>query len=112
MDNSKTIEKAKTLGRLLANSPLSLDLKMTILENLSRMPEKYLDALIVSLENEARGIEIIVKEAETFMAKQDKEWGDLATGQQALADKIVKEELDQLDSEVKITSLRSSLSNI
>ena len=46
------------------------------------------------------------------MAKQDKEWGDLATGQQALADKIVKEELDQLDSEVKITSLRSSLSNI
>lgn len=112
MSDPKLIEKAKTLGRLLANSPLALDLKMAILENLSNMPEKYLDALITSLENEARGLEQIMQEADSFIKQQDEDWAKLATDQQVAADKIMTEELAQLDKEVKIGSLKASLANL
>lgn len=112
MSDPKLIEKAKTLGRLLASSPLALDLKMTILENLSEMPEKYLDALIISLENEAKGIEILLKEAEDFIKGQDADWSSLETKQQEVADKIMAEELAQLDKDAKIDSLKTSLASL
>jgi len=112
MSDPKLIEKAKTLGRLLANSPLALDLKMTILENLSELPEKYLDALISSLENEAKGVETILKEADDFIKGQDADWASLNTKQQEMADKIVIEELAQLDKDAKIGSLKTSLASL
>jgi len=112
MSDPKLIEKAKTLGRLLANSPLALDLKMTVLENLSNMPEKYLDALIVSLENEAKGIETLLKEADEFIKGQDADWASLEMRQQEVADKIVAEELAQLDKDAKIGSLKTSLASL
>lgn len=112
MSDPKLIEKAKTLGRLLAASPLVLELKMTILENLSQMPEKYLDAIITSLENEARGIEVVIKEAEDFIRQQDTEWADLEAKQKEAVDKIVADNLSQADNSARINSLKASLASI
>ena len=112
MSDPKLIEKAKKLGQLLANSPLALELKMAILENLSQLPEKYLDALIVSLENEARGIEIIVKEADDFLKQQDEDWAQLEVKQRETADKIVAEELSKIDHDAKISSLKTNLASL
>lgn len=107
--SEKKLEKAKRLGSLLASSPIAHELKMAILANLSKMPEKYLDALVVSLENEAKGIEILIKEVDDFIKTQDADWEKVADDQIELADKIVSEEVLELKKEDRIASLRQNL---
>lgn len=104
-------DKAKKLGGLLAVSPIAHDLKMAILENLAKMPEKYLDSLIVSLENEAKGIEILIKEADDFIKAQDEDWDKVAEEQVDLAAKIVSEEVIALKKEDQINALRQNIVN-
>lgn len=107
--DDQVIAKAKHLGQLLAKSPLDIELKITILENLSKMPEKYLDALIVSLENEAKGIEILLKEAEGFLGQQDTDWAKLEADQTVLADKLTEEIMGEVDKEEQINAVKANI---
>ncbi|HNZ55311.1 MAG TPA: hypothetical protein PKN73_01115 [Candidatus Paceibacterota bacterium] len=104
-------EKAKKLGGLLAASPIAHDLKMAILENLAKMTERHIDALVVCLENEAKGIEILIKEADDFAEAQDADWDKVAEEQVDLAAKIVSEEVRQLEKEDQISALRQNIIN-
>lgn len=101
--------KARKLGQLLAQSPLDVELKITILENLSKMPQKYLDALIVSLENEAKGIEVLLKESDDFLKKQDEDWAQVETAQTALADKMVENIIGEAVKEEQINAVKANI---
>ncbi|MFA6475798.1 MAG: hypothetical protein WCV68_00105 [Candidatus Paceibacterota bacterium] len=107
--DDQVITKAKHLGQLLAKSPLDIELKITILENLSKMPEKYLDALIVSLENEAKGIEILLKEADVFLKTQDDDWAKVEADQTALADKMTEEIIGEVVKEDQINAVKANI---
>lgn len=90
----------------MAASPIAHDLKMAILENLAKIPERYLDLIITSLENEAKGIEILIKETNSFIKEQDEEWEKVAEEQTAFAAKLVSEEVLSLRREEQIDTLR------
>jgi hypothetical protein len=92
-------EKAKKLGDLLAESPLADELKDAIISNLAKIPIGFIDNLIVSLESEKEKVEEIASSIKDFFEEQDKNWKELEEKQANEAERIIKEEIEQIEQE-------------
>lgn len=93
-----TKERADYLAQLLHDSPVSDELKSTILGSLDKMSDEAIDNLILSLENERLMINQTVKDLGDFESQQKKDWADLEQKQIGSVDEIVERVIAELEN--------------
>jgi glutamyl-tRNA reductase len=84
-------EKKKKLIALLKDSTLPELSQKTIIENLDKLQEKYLEQIIKGLEKEQEQFKKLEKALKKFEKRKKEEWRKLEKKQRNLAKKFVQE---------------------
>ena len=89
--DQQIIEKAKEVGMLLAQSPLSDDIKQVFLDAIDTMKVSDLDLLLDSLRKEDRELELFAEKLEQFFKERDQDWKNLEAEQKKRTTELVEE---------------------
>ena len=106
-----SLEKAKKLGGLLAESPVAESLKEAIIGNVAKMSEGAIDRLILAFESEKEFLDHLESELRQFTAWQEDEWHKLVALQKRVAEDLVNDELGELDRQTRIDELKTDLAS-
>lgn len=89
-------EKKEKLITLLEDSNLPELSQKTIIDNIDRLEEQYLDGIIKALEREQKQFEKLEKALRKFEKKKKEEWQKLEKKQKNLAKKFVEKTLKEI----------------
>lgn len=87
--NEAQQQLADRIGELLAESPLSDEIKNRLLEKMENIPERLLFRLKDALEMEQEELENVAFEINIFLKEQDSHWKNVSEEQKKAADTIV-----------------------
>lgn len=105
------LQKAKTLGELLADSGMPNRLKLAVLDNVQFLNEGQVDALIGSLKEEGESVDKLQDAVSVIEKFYEDSLNELEEEQRAVADQFVEEELKILDKEEKIDQLKQDINS-
>ena len=105
------LQKAKTLGQLMAESGMPDRLKQAVLNNVQYLTEGQVDALIGSLKEEGESVDKLQDAVSALENFYNQSLTEFEMSQQAVADEFIEEELKNLDKEEKIDQLKSDITN-
>lgn len=109
MDQKIQNEIQERLGRLLAESPLTEDLKKLLLDSLDKLPDYFIFDLIDMLEKEKIEVERVTMDVREFLRRQSQEWEKTEEDQRAAVEKIIQTETGKIEDEFKLEEARKTL---
>lgn len=109
MDQKIQNEIQERLGRLLAESPLTEDLKKLLLDSLDKLPDYFIFDLIDMLEKEKIEVGRVTMDVREFLRRQSQEWEKTEEDQRAAVEKIIQTETGKTEDEFKLEEARKTL---